>query len=169
MSTADGLNSRTKDDHGQKPYATHPKSPPNCARSTAEHDTRGSKHCRIVGGESCVRSRAFCSPLTSNPRCASLAQSRGLFGEARRSHERRTSALGRGAGRDRRAGRRCIRPGGMLQCVVNCRWPRGRYQSGSRHRRGRIGCPDLRRAGEVALSAYKRTRSMPPLLAASTW
>ena len=51
-----------------------------CCLERVEH---AAERCRIAGGESCPCSRAFRSPLPSNPRRASLARSRGLFGEGR--------------------------------------------------------------------------------------
>jgi hypothetical protein len=170
MSTADGLNSRTKEDHGQEPRETHPESPPSCTGGAAGHGAKSPKRCWIAGGAPCDRSPALRSPLTSNPRCASLARSRGLFGGARRSHERGMVALGRGLGRVRGAGRCRCRPGGMRQRTVGCRRRRVRYQSRPRYRRGGIGRPTVHPAGEIALkNAYNKTRSMPPLFAASTY
>src|ERR1700738_1783890 len=57
MSTADGLSSPTKEDHGQEPRETHPEWLPSCIGSAARHSETGSDRWRIPGGGALGSSR----------------------------------------------------------------------------------------------------------------
>src|ERR1700694_1050438 len=71
MSTADGLSSPTKEDHGQEPRETHPEWLPSCIGSAATHNETGS----------------------APPRAARASRGRGVFLD--------NADDGRGAGRSR--------------------------------------------------------------------